>query len=299
MSLKRLNERVAELENQLKDQRIEHQAEVGQLQETKATLQAEQNQHIKNELVMEERIKRAQEEAERGQQLSEAGYKKEMELQSQDLLTLKQKLELVELNSRQTEASQAKKIAETEKISALIEQKLALTEKDLSDQKLKLQEKDKDFKELQKEHYLAKVELGQLRQKSSSMENDHQEDIDNLKDKHAREIQKLQDAAPASTGALQTEEKKWLKEREQMVNQMSLLTGHLDSSKKMQESLLEALTRQESKGVEEARAETNSEARGDISQDSEQLQELAQRNQELLSMNNNLSQQIVQMQTKQ
>tara|TARA_B110000285_G_C15006407_1_gene554096 strand:+ start:751 stop:909 length:159 start_codon:yes stop_codon:yes gene_type:complete len=31
MSLKRLNERVAELENQLKDQRIEHQAEVGQL----------------------------------------------------------------------------------------------------------------------------------------------------------------------------------------------------------------------------------------------------------------------------
>jgi hypothetical protein len=75
-----------------------------------------------------------------------------------------------------------------------------------------------------------------------------------------------------------------------MVNQMSLLTGHLDSSKKMQESLLEALTRQESKGVEEARAETNSEARGDISQDSELQQELAQRNQELLSMNNNLSQ---------
>jgi hypothetical protein len=29
---------------------------------------------------MEERIKRAQEEAERGLQLSEAGYKKEMEL---------------------------------------------------------------------------------------------------------------------------------------------------------------------------------------------------------------------------
>lgn len=63
ISLKRLNERVAELENQLKDQRIEHQAEVSQLQEAKAALQAEQNHHIKNELVMEERIKRAQEEA--------------------------------------------------------------------------------------------------------------------------------------------------------------------------------------------------------------------------------------------
>lgn len=65
---------------------------------------------------------------------------------------------------------------------------------------------------------------------------------------------------------------------------MTLLTGHLDSSKKMQESLLEAI-----KGKGEG---LGTDAKGDTSHDSESL-ELTQKNQELLSMNNNLSQQIV------
>ena len=41
-----------------------------------------------------------------------------------------------------------KKVGETEKLNALIEQKLKLTEQDLIDQKSKLQDKDKDLKEL-------------------------------------------------------------------------------------------------------------------------------------------------------
>ena len=74
-----------------------------------------------------------------------------------------------------------------------------------------------------------------------------------------------------------------------MVNQMTLLTGHLDSSKKMQESLLEALTRQQSKAPEDSKTESTQDARGDISHDSQQYNELAQRNQDLVQMNNNLS----------
>ncbi len=40
-----------------------------------------------------------------------------------------------------------------EKLNALIEQKLTLTQQDLNDYKNKLTEKDKDLKEIQKEQY--------------------------------------------------------------------------------------------------------------------------------------------------
>jgi len=46
-----------------------------------------------------------------------------------------------------------KKLGEYEKLNALIEQKLQLTQQDLTEHKNKLAEKDIDLKELQKEHY--------------------------------------------------------------------------------------------------------------------------------------------------
>jgi len=46
-----------------------------------------------------------------------------------------------------------KKLGEYEKLNALIEQKLQLTQQDLTEHKNKSTEKDKDFKDLQKEHY--------------------------------------------------------------------------------------------------------------------------------------------------
>ena len=76
---------------------------------------------------------------------------------------------------------------------------------------------------------------------------EHEDEVERLTSKHRKEIEKLQEelASSGPAGDGQIEEKKWLKEREQMTRQMSLLTSHLDSSKKMQESLLQALTRQQ------------------------------------------------------
>ena len=79
-----------------------------------------------------------------------------------------------------------------------------------------------------------------------------------------------------------------------MTRQMSLLTNHLDSSKKMQESLLQALTRQQEQAetkkdhkLTSLEGETDSQT---FSESQEANEKLVQKNQELLSMNNNLSQ---------
>ena len=137
------------------------------------------------------------------------------------------------------------------------------------------------------------------------MESEHEDEVERLTSKHRKEIEKLQEefASSAPAGDGQIEEKKWLKEREQMTRQMSLLTSHLDSSKKMQESLLQALTRQQEQAqtkkdhkLASVDGETDSQT---FSESQETNEKLTQKNQELLSMNNNLSQQIVQMQNKQ
>jgi hypothetical protein len=64
------------------------------------------------------------------------------------------------MEKRYGESGQQKKVAELEKLNALIEQKLALTE---PEQRTKLTEKDKDFKEAQKDGYSLRMELQQLK----------------------------------------------------------------------------------------------------------------------------------------
>ena len=50
-------------------------------------------------------------------------------------------------------------MAEFEKLNALIEQKLTLTEKELEDYKKKYSQKDQDYKEVNKELYSSRKEL--------------------------------------------------------------------------------------------------------------------------------------------
>ena len=57
----------------------------------------------------------------------------------------------VEVNSRTREENDFKKNTEFNKLNALIEQKLEMTEKELTDYKAKYQAKDADFKEVNKE----------------------------------------------------------------------------------------------------------------------------------------------------
>ena len=80
-------------------------------------------------------------------------HKSSHDLKAQELLNLKHKLDLVEMEKRYSESSNAKKLMEQEKLHALLEQKLKLTEKESEDFRTKLAEKDKDMKDLQKEYY--------------------------------------------------------------------------------------------------------------------------------------------------
>jgi hypothetical protein len=87
------------------------------------------------------------EEKARSLQQSSIEQKTILDLKEQELLSVKHKLELAELEKRYGESGQQKKVAELEKLHALLEQKLTLTERELLDQRAKVAEKDKDFKE--------------------------------------------------------------------------------------------------------------------------------------------------------
>jgi len=86
-----------------------------------------------------------------------------LELKEQELQGVKHKLELAEMEKRYGESGQQKKVAELEKLNALLEQKFSLTERELSDLRGKFAEKEKDFKEAQKDGYSLRMELQQLK----------------------------------------------------------------------------------------------------------------------------------------
>jgi len=67
------------------------------------------------------------------------------------------------MEKRYGESGQQKKVAELEKLNALLEQKYSLTERELSDLRAKFAEKDKDFKDAQKDGYSVRMELQQLK----------------------------------------------------------------------------------------------------------------------------------------
>jgi hypothetical protein len=121
------------------------------------------------------------------------------------------------MEKRYGESGQQKKVAELEKLNALMEQKFSLTERELSEQRAKLAEKDKDFKEAQKDGYALRMEIQQLKQQAKADENDHHDAIEELRRAHQAELQKWKQAEPSSDQGSQKdvkEEKKWQKDRQ-------------------------------------------------------------------------------------
>lgn len=80
------------------------------------------------------------------------------------------KLEELEKVTRVREEDDFKKNTEFNKLNALIEQKLELTEKELSEYKAKYSAKDADFKEVNKELNKTRKELQQLTNKMHLVE---------------------------------------------------------------------------------------------------------------------------------
>ena len=63
----------------------------------------------------------------------EKEFNYEIDSKEKEIQGLKHQLDIIDLDKRQTDSSQNKKFTELEKLNALIEQKLILTEKDLKD----------------------------------------------------------------------------------------------------------------------------------------------------------------------
>lgn len=86
-----------------------------------------------------------------------------------------------ELKHRSREDDELKKNTEFTKLNALIEQKLELTEKELSEYKAKYAAKDADFKEVNKELHRTRKELQQLTSKGHLSDKIHQEELQQCK----------------------------------------------------------------------------------------------------------------------
>lgn len=114
-------------------------------------MESQRNEAFKNEKVSQERLKLVQDEHEKALAKMKAKFENKISELETQLQEESSKRTEVEVNSRTREENDLKKNTEYNKLNALIEQKLEMTEKELTDYKAKYQAKDADFKEVNKE----------------------------------------------------------------------------------------------------------------------------------------------------
>jgi hypothetical protein len=150
-----------------------------------------------------------------------------------------------------------------------------------------------------------RVELQENKHRLESGESSHQEEIDEIRAKHSKELTKLreeleQQSEGGQPQASKAQEEKWLQERAQMLSQMQILTQSLDQQKKVQESLLMAFNQQaQAQNLRADQPTQNPQAQKEFDELERKIDHLKQKNEELFNMNSNLTQQICQMQQKQ
>lgn len=82
---------------------------------------------------------------------------------------------------KQKDDDHFKKVNEFEKLNALIEQKLQLTEKELVEQRAKYQAKDTEYRDLNKELFNTKKEVQQATNQLNRLEEEKNDEIRHLK----------------------------------------------------------------------------------------------------------------------
>ena len=103
-------------------------------------------------------------------------------------MDLQQKLKEREETLKRREDDEFRMKIEQSKLSALLEQKLELTEKELKDYKSKWTSKENDIKELNKELMASKKELLAFSDKLRLAERMHGEEIANLKTEYEAKL---------------------------------------------------------------------------------------------------------------
>lgn len=94
-------------------------------------------------------------------------------------------------NARQREDDEFRKNVEYQKLNALFEQKLTMTESDLKEYKAKWAQKEADLREINKELMLSKKEVLSYSDKLRVMEREHSEEIAKVKQEHETKLQEL------------------------------------------------------------------------------------------------------------
>jgi len=122
-------------------------------------METERNEAFKNEKISVERLKIVQDEHTKA--LAKIKSKNEsriFDLETQ-LSDKSSKMTEVETINRNREEDDFKKNSEYDKLNALMEQKVEMIEKEMSDYKIKFTAKDADFKEVNKELNRTRKEL--------------------------------------------------------------------------------------------------------------------------------------------
>lgn len=96
-----------------------------------------------------------------------------------------------ETKAKQAEADSYRRGSEFEKMNALMEQKLQLTESELAEYKSKCAAKDADYKEANKELYSCRKEIQQLTNSLHRLEQDKNDEIKSLKAEHEVQVNEL------------------------------------------------------------------------------------------------------------
>ena len=122
-------------------------------------MENERNDAYKNEKVSQERLKMVQEEHTKALAKMKTKYEGKFNDLESKLEEESSKRSEVEVHSRSREEDDFKKNNEYSKLNALMEQKMEMTEKELSDYKTKYSAKDADFKEVNKELNRTRKEL--------------------------------------------------------------------------------------------------------------------------------------------
>lgn len=139
---------------------------------------------MRNNRVFEDRLKLLADEKNRLETSLNDKLKKRSE-ESEDLLKMRDiRIKSLENQLRLREEESIKKASEYDKLQALIEQKLQLTEKELAEYKVRYQTKDQDCKELNKEILQGKKEFSELQNKLSRFDQTKQDEFKALKTEH-------------------------------------------------------------------------------------------------------------------
>ena len=105
-----------------------------------------------------------------------------------ELLSLRGQLDRLLQERRSEDSSHEKALSEHSKLNALLEQKVALTERELQEYKAKCTTKDQELRQLQQEHYQVRVELQESKQQLTDVTREHQQELAKLTEEHERQL---------------------------------------------------------------------------------------------------------------